>query len=275
MNLSPGKNEHTTMISGLWFHRETRQDHRRRALEIWRKLFTARDMSGTTAECSGVAVLVGGQIHRLAFKTSPIEACSDPGLIGLLDMLTASGEGPSALLAGAVVNCSPEEEHVPPLVGDDVAIVHDGRPEVDRKPLRSQDKGPFGTGLLLSAASASLATTDPRNVLVRWRSALSNAKGCCTSAVMAASGDLLVCADAPNDIYLSIAPELSETVLISTLWEPLRDHAAGESRTHLGGFFRETVQHENLLGVVLRKGQLAHGKPGIDGESGRINWSGK
>lgn len=275
MTPSPGKNEHTTMISGLWFHREMHQDHKRRALEIWRKLFTAGDMNGTTAECSGVAVLVGGQIHRLGCKTSPIEACSDPGMIRLLEMLTASSEGPSALLAGAVVDGSPGEDHVPPLMGDGVAIVHDGRAEMDRKPLRNQDRGPYGTELLLSAASASLATTDPGNVLVRWRSALSNAKGCCTSAVMAASGDLLICADTPNDIYLSIAPELSETVLISTLWEPLRDRAARELRTHLGGFFRETVQQENLLGVVLRKGQLAHGKPGIDGESGRIDWSGK
>lgn len=274
MSLAPVKIEHTTMISGVWFHKATSQDHKQRALEIWRKLFTSTDMKGTSAECCGVAVLVEGQIHRLAFKTSPLEAFSNPGLIRLLDMLTASGEEPSGLLAGAVVDGNPGEEHVPPLVGDGIAIVHDGKVEIDKKPVRTHDRGTAGTELLLSAASSSMVNTTGA-VLTRWKSSLTNIKGCCTSAAMTSSGDLLICADTPNDIYVSIAPELSETVFVSTLWEPLRDRAARELRTHLGGFFRETVQQENVLGVVLKKGQLAHGRPGINGNSGRIDWTGK
>ena len=215
MNTSSTRDDHACMISGVWFNKPTSKDHKKRALHVWRKLFSASEMGGITSECCGVAALIGGEIHRLAFGVSPFDASRDPSFMELRDTLAASEHGPSALIAGTVIeSANLRAQHIPPLMGDGIAIVHDGRIEPGQKP----SDGPFGTGLLLSAACASGMANDPDNALSHWKKATNYIKGCCTSAAIAASGDLFICADAPNDLYLAIAPELSEAVFISTFW---------------------------------------------------------
>ena len=232
-------------------------------------------MHGYTSKCCSIAVLVDSKIHNVHFNCVPYDALKEGRAEALLSLVLETDASPSAVIAGTFAGDEAAKHHPHQLIeGREMILAVDGAHTCSLNSGNTKDKRDkvISSSELLRIIETTGITGSGELGIEMWKLFLEDLKDCPTCFALSNSGEIFLCAESQNDLYLVLAPDLAESVFITSNWEVLRDYASKEEKSYMNGFFREATQKDDVIGVVLHKGQLAHGMPGTGKESGRINW---